>query len=178
MTKLNATQIGYLRQAPASTANGCSANGPRKAMWRKLAKAGFIDETKDLFKRNAIGDAAVTEFDAALSEPCRAVLNAIRAGATKVSDMKGVQTALAAGLAVIGISSGRFMLTHDSERLADPVGEEGYFEKSGKLVKLVSVDEKGVFHVERVDGDSAGKGMAIPRESFFSKERWAAHVGE
>jgi hypothetical protein len=178
MTKLNATQIGYLRQAPASTANGCAANGPRKAMWRKLAKVGFVDETKDAFKRSAVGDAAVTEFDAAISEPCRAVLNAIRAGSKNVSDMKGVQTVLAAGLAVIGIGSGRFMLTRDGERLADPVGEEGYFEKSGKLVKLISVDEKGFFHVERVDGDSAGKGMAIPRESFFSKERWAAHVGE
>jgi hypothetical protein len=178
MTKLNATQIGYLRQAPASTANGCSGNGPRKAMWRKLAKVGLVDETKGIFKRSAIGDAAVTEFDEAISEPCRAVLNAIRAGSTKVSDMKGVQTALAAGLAVIGIGSGRFTLTHDGERLADPIGDEGYFEKSGNLVKLVSVDDKGVFHVERVDGDSAGKGMAIPRESFFSKERWADHVGE
>jgi hypothetical protein len=176
MIKLNATQIGYLRHAPPSDKHGAIVSGPNKAMLRKLAKSGYVEEFNDRFRRSADGDAAVANFDATISEPCRAVLTAIRAGKPRIADMKGVNVALASGLAVIGIGSGSFFLTEQGKNLADPIGEEGYFSKSGNLVKLVSVDDKGNFHVERVDGDSAGKGMSIPRDSFISKEQWARNV--
>jgi len=49
--------------------------------------------------------------------------------------MKGAQTAVAAGLLTITDDQGPFFLTRDGQRLVDPVGEEGYFSKSGNLVK-------------------------------------------
>jgi hypothetical protein len=181
MTALSSKRAGYLRQAPSfNDAVGVAPSTAIKSMWRKLAKSGEViaDAAGDHFKRSQAGDDALQEFDDKLSEACRAVLTAIKVKQSGIVSMKGIDTVVAAGLVEIDDDRGPFRLTADGERLADPVGEEGYFVKSGNRVKLISVDSKGEYHVERVDGDSTGKGMSIPRDSFFTKECWAAHVGE
>ncbi len=174
MYTLTAIKAGYLRQAPSfEDAPVAAPSASVKSMWRKFHLAGdlFADEARNLFKRTSIGDQALERFDSSLSEPARQVLNAVRAQKPRIIQMKGINTVVAAGLVVID-EDGVCSLTPDGERLADPVGEEGYFEKSGNKVKLISVDERGDFHVERVDGDSAGKGMSIPRESFVRTADW------
>jgi hypothetical protein len=181
MPTLTSTRAGYLRQAPSfGDAVSEAPSTAIKSMWRKLVKSGEMigDAAGDHFKRSQAGDKALKEFDDNISEACRAVLTAIKAKQSGIATMKGVDTAVSAGLVVIEDDRGPFTLTADGDHLADPLGEEGYFVKSGNRVKLISVDNKGEYHVERVDGESTGKGMVIPRDSFFTKERWAAHVGE
>lgn len=177
MTELNATRIGYLRQAPPHGATGIEApTAACKAMWRKLAKVGFMVATAD--SRTSAGDKAIKDFDRALSEDCRAVLNAAKAGWSRVAVMKGINTTLAAGLVSFDEGTKSYELTPDGAKIADPVGEEGYFIKSGNLVRVlgVSIEQgyKGMLDVERLEGESAGKRLSIPRDAFVRKADWDA----
>lgn len=177
MAELSAKRIGYLRLAPRAGSPGAVAPSPAcKAMWRKLANAGFITASGE--GRNRAGDKAIEDFDRSLSEQCRSVINAVKAGESRVAVMNGIHTTLDAGLVRFVEERNRYELTTDGEKIADPVGEEGYFSKSGNLVKVVQVSVKpgyiGMLDVVRLDGDSAGKHMLIPREAFVSKADWAA----
>lgn len=182
MTPLNPARIGYLRQA---VGNGSTPTAPAnpavKSMWRKLATEGFLTSTgtkDDHFARTAKGDEALVDFDKTLSEDCRAVLNGIRAGQSRVAVMKGIHTVLKAGLVVFTDEGKGYHLTEDGERLADPIGEEGYFTKSGNLVRVLSVctdkGYEGLLNVERLAGESRGKQMLVPRDAFVPRARWEA----
>ena len=64
---LDATKIGYLREASASTGHPRAATGPAKAMLNKLATTGHIAKSKDGYKRTELGDRSITDFDRGLS---------------------------------------------------------------------------------------------------------------
>jgi hypothetical protein len=180
--QISTKRIGYLRSAPASVSDPAS---PPKAsvasMWRKLADEGVVEETsKGLFRRTPAGDAALEEYDAGLSEAVRIVLNAVKAKVSGAPAMKGMKTAISAGLVRYLEDAPyyvfKYALTPDGERLADPIGEEGYFRKSGNLVLVLGLctDKgcEGMLEVERLYGDSKGKRMLIPRDGFVTKAAW------
>lgn len=136
----------------------------------------------ELFRRSRLGDEALENFDGKLSESVRAVLNASKVQAPGIATMKGVMVAVEAGLLRYSDSSQCFVLTEAGKKLADPIGEEGFFTKSGNAVKVleVSVTEgsEGMLRVERLQGDSAGKQMLIPRDSFVLKDVWNAELAQ
>lgn len=180
MAELNATRIGYLRMAPRNGEPGAAAPTPAcKAMWRKLSNAGYM--TREADARNSLGDKAIEDFDRGLSEDCRAVINAVKAQESRVAVMNGILTVLSAGLASFNDETHSYELTADGLKIADPVGEEGYFTKSGNLVKVLRVSSepgyRGQLDVVRLDGESAGKQMLIPRGAFVLKADWVARNG-
>jgi hypothetical protein len=182
MAAMNAKRIGYLRLAPASGSPAASPASSIKSMWRKLVSDGLMTsvEAGTMFVRTAEGDRELEAYDTALSPTIRAVLNAVKGGQSGSAVMKGMTTAVHAGLVGFVENTTRYILTLDGKRLADPIGEEGYFTKSGNLVRVVGTVEgpngSGMLEVVRVDGESKGKGMHIPRGAFVRKEDWAAYV--
>lgn len=177
MVALSSKRIGYLRKL-FRDGKGVSASAADKAMWRKLAKDGFVVEEETGFSRTAAGDAALAAFDAELSDDIRAILNAVRAKTSGVAVMKGIFKALDAGLVSFVEEGSTYSLTSDGERLADPIGQDGYFTKSGNLVKVFAVGPEGSLRVERLDGESKGKQMLIPREAFVLKAEWEAQFAD
>ncbi len=175
---INAKRIGYLRMARPSTSEpGKSPSAPVTSMWRKLAAIGLIESTKDgTFRRTNEGDKVLDQFDADLPEPIRVVLNAVKAKVSGAAAMKGMLPAINAGRVVHVDSNPHYLLTEAGKALADPIGEEGYFEKSGSLVLVHGLcTEKGYegnLDVERLDGQSKGKRMLIPRMAFVRKADW------
>lgn len=181
---MNAKRVGYLRMAPSYGSDPMIApTAAVKSMWRKLTDNGAMvaaDAKKTLFTRSMAGERELDQHDRTLSEPCRAVLNVVQAGESKVAVMKGMITVLNAGLVEFCEDSCCYILTDAGKCVADPIGEDGYFTKSGNLVHVhgVSVDPSGeaMLQVVRLEGESKGKGMLIPRDAFVSKDEWGTHV--
>lgn len=175
--KISAKRIGYLRSAPPSTAGGAKGTGPMLAMWRKLEAEGLIEKAAEgSFRRSAKGDTALAEFDRNLSEDTYQVLNAVRAGVSGASVMKGMMHAVHAGLVRYVDRKPHYVLTEAGKKLADPIDEEGYFTKSANLVRVLSSctekEYQGNLLVERLDGESKGKQMLIPRHAFVDRKTW------
>jgi hypothetical protein len=176
----SAKRIGYLRLSPAAGEPfAAPPTAAAKAMWRKLVADGKMEtgSASAGYRRTPGGDRTVAEFDAGLPETCRVILNTLKAGEPGVAAMKGMATAVAAGLVTFVEGTSRYRLTEAGERAADPIGEEGYFTKSGNLVRVlgVSVDQEsgiGYLHVERLAGESKRKRMLIPRDAFARRAGW------
>lgn len=96
--------------------------------------------------------------------------------------MRGVSVAIEAGLISVDATGELYELSPAGIRLADPIGEEGYFVKSGNLVFVDAVctekGREGYLSVHRVDGDSAGKELIIRRDAFVRKSDWESYVGK
>jgi hypothetical protein len=175
---INAKRIGYLRMAPAAGAAPVAPSTPAiKSMWIKLFGAGLlVCHNASHYSRSEDGEQALAAFDLGLSESCRLVLNAIKAGQSGAAVMKGILTVINAGLVEVAEEAPHYTLTEAGKALADPIGEEGYFEKSGNLVFVhgLCTDKgyEGNLQVERLEGDSRGKRMLIPREAFVRTADW------
>jgi hypothetical protein len=175
---INAKRIGYLRSAPASGETPVAPATPAiKSMWIKLFGDGLlVCHNARAFSRTEAGEEALAAFDLGLSEPCRLVLNAVRAGQSGAAVMKGILTVINAGLVEVIEEAPYYTLTAAGKALADPIGEEGYFEKSGNLVFVhgLCTDKgyEGNLQVERLEGESKGKRMLIPREAFVRTADW------
>jgi hypothetical protein len=186
MTEVSAKRIGYLRMAPTTEQAAVSPSGPVKSMWRKLQADGLLNVSGDKnqkFWLSEAGVAAIKKHDDTLSEPVRAVLNAVKAGQSGAAAMKGMMTAINAGLVRVGQGTRfTYTLTEAGKLLADPIGETGYFTKSGNKVYVRGLDSGAtgevLLDVERVDGESKGKGMLISRRSFVREAGWPAFLGE
>ncbi|NTF23547.1 hypothetical protein G6L37_34820 [Agrobacterium rubi] len=176
-------RLGYLRLARPSTSEPSkSPSAPITAMWRKLSKMGLIEDSRDgAFRRTSAGDKTLRDFDGDLPDAIRRVLNAVKAGASGAAAMKGLHAAINAGLVIHVDANPRYVLTDDGKALADPIGEDGYFRKSGNLVRVLSVcwenGYEGLLEVERLEGESSGKRILIHRETFVSKSEWEAMQG-
>lgn len=182
MAEISAKRVGYLRLVPKTQGSARAASGPIKSMWRKFHADGLVyasATTVPVFWITSRGVQAIKEFDENLSEPCRAVLNAVKAGQSGIASMKGLATCVDAGLVRFVDSASRYELTEDGLRLADPIGEEGYFTKSGAKVRIIDVrvDEDGVGNLvgRRTDGESKGKDMCVPRDTFVREADWPAY---
>jgi hypothetical protein len=164
--------------APAAGAVPVAPATPAiKSMWVKLFRDGLLEcHNATAYSRTEDGDKALADFDGALAEPCRIVLNAVRAGQSGAVVMKGILTVINAGLVEVLEEAPYYRLTEAGKAAADPIGEEGYFEKSGNLVFVhgLCTDKgyEGNLQVERLDGESKGKRMLIPRNSFVRREDW------
>nr|WP_250808395.1 hypothetical protein [Neorhizobium tomejilense] len=186
MPTISSKRIGYLRLAPSAERSARVAPSPPvKAMWRKLHLDGFLNASAtkvQTFWLTPLGKEALEKFDKSLSEPCRAVLNAVKARKHGVSSMKGLMTVVEAGLVHVRESHPlSYVLTEAGERLADPIGEIGYFAKSANKVEVTGVhvgsDGTGMLEVVRTEGESKGKGMHIPRDAFVREADWATYCG-
>lgn len=176
-TTLNAKRIGYLRMAPPVGSPGAVPPSPAaKSMWVKLCRDGLLVSSANTFARSEAGDHALAEHDKNLSEHCRIVLNAVKTGVSRVAVMKGLVTVINAGLVEFLDTAPYYVLTEAGKAAADPIGEEGYFRKSGNLVLVhdLCTDKgcEGNLEVERLEGDSKGKRMLIPRDAFVRKADW------
>jgi hypothetical protein len=175
---IDPTRIGYLRAAPGFRKSPVAPAFPAaKSMWSKLARDGLlISESGSKFARSETGEKALADFDQNLSEALRLVLNAVKDGASRAATMKGMATAVKAGLVRVRDSAPHYALTEAGLALADPIGEEGYFEKSGNLVFVhgLCTDKgyEGNLQVERLEGESKGKRMLIPRDAFVRVADW------
>ena len=115
---LSAKQIGYLRYVPVSTSEfRLPPSPPAKAMWNKLAIAGFVEATlvdrAAKYRMTAVGEAAIQRFDANLSPSIIAILRRIDAGDTKgIASMRGISTAIDADLVRILPRSLAYVLTN------------------------------------------------------------------
>lgn len=173
-------RIGYLRMARPSTADPRpSPSAPITSMWRKLAAIGLIESTEEgTFRRTPEGDKVLGQFDNDLPAAIRRVLNAVKMQVSGAAAMKGMVAAINAGLVLVLDAKPHYVLTDAGKGLADPIGEEGYFQKSGNLVRVISAcwdfGMENLLEVERVDGESRGKRMMIPRGSFVGKATWEA----
>lgn len=173
-------RIGYLRMAcPSTSEPRRSPSAPVTAMWRKLAEIGLMERTKEgAFRRTPDGDKILTQFDNDLPSAIRRVLNAVKMQVSGAAAMKGMVGAINAGLVLALDAKPNYVLTEAGKGLADPIGDEGYFQKSGNLVRVISAcwdfGMENLLEVERVDGESRGKRMMIPRGSFVDKATWEA----
>ncbi len=178
----SAKRIGYLRMAPAAGSDPAAPFTPAiKSMWVKLFRDGLlVCHNATEYSRTEEGDRVLADFDSALSEPCRLVLNAVKAGQSGAAVMKGILTTINAGLVEVLEKAPHYALTEAGKALADPIGEEGYFMKSGNRIFVhgLCTDKgyEGNLQVERLDGESKGKRLLIPREAFVRKADWEAMV--
>lgn len=175
---MTTTRLGYLRMAPPSTSVPVkSPSAPITSNWRKLVRMGLIETSNDnTFRRTVRGDKALDQFDNDLPDAIRKVLNAVKANISGAAAMKGMLNSIKAGLVRHVDSAPHYVLTDAGKKLADPIGEEGYFIKSGNLVRVISVcwdpGYEGQLEVERLEGESKGKRMLIPRDGFYDRQTW------
>ncbi|MNU26877.1 hypothetical protein D3C71_152580 [compost metagenome] len=180
---ISAKRIGYLRKAPAAgEPHAAPSTAAVKSMWIKLFREGLlVCHNGTEYSRTEDGDEALSAFDRGLGEPCRLVLNAVKAGESRAAVMKGMLTVFNAGLVEFMEGAPYYRLTEAGLAAADPIGEEGYFQKSGNRVFVhgLCTDKgyEGNLQVERLDGESKGKRMLIPRDAFVSKAVWEAMTG-
>jgi hypothetical protein len=178
---INSKRIGYLRAAPPGGETPAAPATPAiKSMWAKLFQDGLlVCHNATHYSRSEDGEQALAAFDLGLSESCRLVLNAVKAGQSGAAVMKGILTVINAGLVEVIEEAPYYTLTEAGKALADPIGDEGYFEKSGNLVFVhgLCTDKgyEGNLQVERLEGESRGKRMLIPREAFVRTADW---IGE
>jgi hypothetical protein len=127
--------------APASGETPVEPDTPAiKAMWVKLSREGLlVCHNATEYSRTEAGDKALADFDRTLSEPGRLVLNAVKAAQSGAAVMKGMLTVINAGLVEVLEIAPYYVLTDAGRALADPIGEEGYFRKSGNLVRVHSL---------------------------------------
>lgn len=114
--KLSATQIGYLRWMSPPDGRHLLAQGPRLAMYNKLAKAGLATKVQFGFRRSALGEASLAEFDSNLRAPARGTLARAVAGEKIKPSDPAVTTLLQADL--LGITfAGEIGLSKAGEQL-------------------------------------------------------------
>lgn len=175
---ISAKRIGYLRMAPAAGETPVAPSAAAfKSMWIKMSREGLlVCHNATEYSRSEAGEEALAAFDRSLSEPCRLVLNAVKAGESRAAAMKGMIMVFNAGLVAFMEGAPHYRLTEAGQAAADPIGEEGYFRKSGNRVFVhgLCTDKgyEGNLEVERLDGESKGKRMLIPRDAFVRKAVW------
>ena len=170
-------RAGYLRLAGIDREHaGPSPSGAVSAMWRKLEAEGLVERTADgCGFLTARGHLALAEFDAALPDRFRKILNVLRRGGRGSASMTGMKTLVDARLVIVDQYLA-YDLSLAGRAAADPIGEIRYFMKSGRRVEVLgqAADAPGMLTVRRIDGESVGKEMCVPRDSLATEAQWIA----